>query len=259
MKPTTSAVLSDKIALSEGDHPDTSLSDLDASKKVLPSTKALIVASAEGVVLSHEDKSSEMKPASPGSSLPPDMALSAEETTAATMLALDGSDVSKAEDSKVDKTSQGESFPGESFPGESVLEVDTSSSCPCPQSLLHLVCILSDSGQDVHEEVAMASDAAALATSAEPAVLSSPPSGGSVSVADVSKENPATLDPPPSSRVSESQEVSEEAEETAGSTSAVLVAEDVSGEGPSGESLSGETDNNGRVHLQKQRLVGRAI
>ena len=53
MKPTTSAVLSDKIALSEGDHPNTSVSDLDASKKVLPNTKALIVASAEGVVLSH--------------------------------------------------------------------------------------------------------------------------------------------------------------------------------------------------------------
>ena len=82
MKPTTSAVLSDKIALSQGDHPDTSVSDLDASKKVIPSTKALIVASAEGVVPSHKDESSEMKPASPGSSLPPDMALSAEETTA---------------------------------------------------------------------------------------------------------------------------------------------------------------------------------
>ena len=79
----------------------------------------------------------------------------------------------------------------------------------------------------------MASDAA-LATSAEPDVLSSPPSGGSVSVADASKEKPATLDPPPSSRVSASQEVSEEAEETAGSTS-VLGAEDVSGEGPSGD------------------------
>ena len=61
-------------------------------------------------------------------------------------MALDGSDASKeAEDSKVDKTSQGKSFPGESFPGESVLEVDTSSGCPCPQSLLHLVSILSDS------------------------------------------------------------------------------------------------------------------
>ena len=59
MKPTTTAVLSDKI----GDHPDISVSDLDASKKVIPSTKALVLASAEGVVLSH-DKSSEMKPAS---------------------------------------------------------------------------------------------------------------------------------------------------------------------------------------------------
>ena len=142
LQPTTSAVLSDKIALSEGDHPDTSVSDLDASKKVLPSTKALIVASAEGVVLSHEDKSSEMKPASPGSSLPPDMALSAEETTAATTLALDGSDASKeAEDSKVDKASQGESLTGESIPGKSVLEVDTSSGCPCPQSLLRSSCL----------------------------------------------------------------------------------------------------------------------
>ena len=101
-----------------------------------------------------------------------------------------------------------------------------------------LVCIVSDSGQDLHEKVATASDAT-LATSTEPAVLSSPPSGGSVSVADVSKENPATLDPP---CVSASQEVSEEAEETAGSTSVLGGAEDVSGEGPSGESLSGETD-----------------
>ena len=207
-------------------------------------------------MLSHADTSSEMKPASPGSSLPPDKALSAEETTAATTLALYGSDACKeAEDSKVDKTSQGKSLPGESSPGESVLEVDRSSGCPGPQSLLHLVSILSDSGQDVHEEVVMASDAA-LATSAEPDVLSSPPSGGSVSVADVSKENPATLDPPPSSRVSASQEVSEEAEETAGSTS-VLGAEDVSGEGPSGDSSPGETGN-GRVPPTKAKAGGQS-
>ena len=102
----------------------------------------------------------------------------------------------------------------------------------------------------------MASDAA-LATSAEPAVQSSPPSGGSVSVADVSKENPATLDPPPSSPVSESREVSEEAEETVGSTS-VLGSEDVSGEGPSGESLSGDTDTNGMVPPTKAKAGGQS-